>query len=372
MRGRPDRSSAHRGGCWRGSKGRIVHMALAASRRCGAGAAGDRPRSGRRRARGRAAGRGRGRAHRRSRATLNFWLRRHQSLIQRHARSFSAKRNRPAGCCSTASSFSPSQRRSVVAGGGNADRRRPSSLKKARVTRRAACCCRPTTRAQRWRAWPRLSARACRRVICLGDSFHEATGRSAMPGDAAALGVRWSSATTGSGLPAITIRFCRRCSADGRSSASSNSTLGVAPPSGGRRHRRNQRPLSSEIAYRCARPALERRLFHRRLAPHRAPAFGAYTGGLHIESEPIRALFPAAFRIDLLLRGQFDPRRQDPIAAAERNQTAPLTFFSAWRNSGKDFSDGAKIFEIGRSRCRARDEEAQRRHAQKRSQRQEG
>ncbi|HEY3916629.1 MAG TPA: ligase-associated DNA damage response endonuclease PdeM [Stellaceae bacterium] len=34
------------------------------------------------------------------------------------------------------------------------------------------------------------------------------------------------------------------------------------------------------------------------------PAFGAYAGGLHIESEPIRALFPADFRIDLLLRGQ--------------------------------------------------------------------
>jgi len=45
------------------------------------------------------------------------------------------------------------------------------------------------------------------------------------------------------------------------------------------------------------------------------PAFGAYTGGLHIESEPIRALFPAAFRIDLVLRGQL-MRREYPIAAA--------------------------------------------------------
>jgi hypothetical protein len=45
------------------------------------------------------------------------------------------------------------------------------------------------------------------------------------------------------------------------------------------------------------------------------PAFGAYTGGLHIESEPIRALFPAAFRIDLVLRGQI-MRREYPIAAA--------------------------------------------------------
>jgi uncharacterized protein len=33
------------------------------------------------------------------------------------------------------------------------------------------------------------------------------------------------------------------------------------------------------------------------------PAFGAYTGGLHIESPPIRALFPTAFKIDLMLRG---------------------------------------------------------------------
>jgi uncharacterized protein len=33
------------------------------------------------------------------------------------------------------------------------------------------------------------------------------------------------------------------------------------------------------------------------------PAFGAYTGGLHIESPAIRALFPTAFKIDLMLRG---------------------------------------------------------------------
>jgi DNA ligase-associated metallophosphoesterase len=45
------------------------------------------------------------------------------------------------------------------------------------------------------------------------------------------------------------------------------------------------------------------------------PAFGAYTGGLHIESEAIRALFPAAFRIDLVLRGQI-MRREYPIVAA--------------------------------------------------------
>ena len=41
------------------------------------------------------------------------------------------------------------------------------------------------------------------------------------------------------------------------------------------------------------------------------PAFGAYAGGLHIESEPIRALFPASFRIDLVLRGQL-MRREFP------------------------------------------------------------
>jgi uncharacterized protein len=45
------------------------------------------------------------------------------------------------------------------------------------------------------------------------------------------------------------------------------------------------------------------------------PAFGAYTGGLHIESEPIRALFRASFRIDLVLRGQL-MRREYPAAAA--------------------------------------------------------
>jgi len=44
------------------------------------------------------------------------------------------------------------------------------------------------------------------------------------------------------------------------------------------------------------------------------PAFGAYTGGLHIDSEAIRALFPASFRIDLVLRGQL-MRRDYPIAA---------------------------------------------------------
>ena len=45
------------------------------------------------------------------------------------------------------------------------------------------------------------------------------------------------------------------------------------------------------------------------------PAFGAYTGGLHVESEAIRALFPARFRVDLVLRGQL-MRREYPIAAA--------------------------------------------------------
>ena len=44
------------------------------------------------------------------------------------------------------------------------------------------------------------------------------------------------------------------------------------------------------------------------------PAFGAYSGGLHIDSEAIRALFPASFRIDLVLRGQL-MRRDYPIAA---------------------------------------------------------
>jgi len=44
------------------------------------------------------------------------------------------------------------------------------------------------------------------------------------------------------------------------------------------------------------------------------PAFGAYTGGLHIESEPIRALFPSSFRIDLLLRGRL-MRREYPVTA---------------------------------------------------------
>jgi len=44
------------------------------------------------------------------------------------------------------------------------------------------------------------------------------------------------------------------------------------------------------------------------------PAFGAYTGGLHIDSEAIRALFPASFRIDLVLRGHL-MRRDYPIAA---------------------------------------------------------
>jgi uncharacterized protein len=44
------------------------------------------------------------------------------------------------------------------------------------------------------------------------------------------------------------------------------------------------------------------------------PAFGAYTGGLHVESEAIRALFPARFRIDLVLRGQL-MRREYPITA---------------------------------------------------------
>jgi len=46
------------------------------------------------------------------------------------------------------------------------------------------------------------------------------------------------------------------------------------------------------------------------------PAFGAYTGGLHIDSDPIRALFPTRFRVDLLLRGQL-MRREYPAPDIE-------------------------------------------------------
>ena len=68
-----------------------------------------RPRGGLWRGDGRAGRRGRGTAHRGSRATLNFWRRRHRSLIQRGMRFFLRKTKQPAGCCSTASSFSPSR-----------------------------------------------------------------------------------------------------------------------------------------------------------------------------------------------------------------------------------------------------------------------
>ena len=44
------------------------------------------------------------------------------------------------------------------------------------------------------------------------------------------------------------------------------------------------------------------------------PAFGAYAGGLHVESEPIRTLFPAGFRVDIMMRGQL--MRREFVAAA--------------------------------------------------------
>lgn len=45
------------------------------------------------------------------------------------------------------------------------------------------------------------------------------------------------------------------------------------------------------------------------------PAFGAYTGGLHVESAPIRALFPRGFMVDIVMRGQL-LRREFRAAAA--------------------------------------------------------
>ncbi len=45
------------------------------------------------------------------------------------------------------------------------------------------------------------------------------------------------------------------------------------------------------------------------------PAFGAYTGGLHVESEPIRALFPRGFSADIVMRGRL-LRREYAAAAA--------------------------------------------------------
>jgi hypothetical protein len=44
------------------------------------------------------------------------------------------------------------------------------------------------------------------------------------------------------------------------------------------------------------------------------PAFGAYTGGLHVESDAIRVLFPAAYRVDILLRGRLMRREFVPAA----------------------------------------------------------
>ncbi len=46
------------------------------------------------------------------------------------------------------------------------------------------------------------------------------------------------------------------------------------------------------------------------------PSFGAYTGGLHIDSPPIRALFPTRYRVDLMIRGRLVRREFVPQIAS--------------------------------------------------------
>jgi uncharacterized protein len=155
-----------------------------------------------------------------------------------------------------------------------------------------------------------------RRVICLGDSFHDGNGpERLLPGDAAALGALverhdwiWIAGNHDPILPAML---------GGRTIVGEFRLDGLVL-----RHQAEADALGEVSGHYHPKSHIDvrgRRLSgtcfihdERRVV---LPAFGAYTGGLHIESGPIRALFPASFRIDLVLRGQL-MRREYPIAAA--------------------------------------------------------
>jgi hypothetical protein len=155
-----------------------------------------------------------------------------------------------------------------------------------------------------------------RRVICLGDSFHDRNGPARLAqDDAAALHTLverhewiWITGNHDPILPA-TIggqTIVGEFQLDGLVLRHQAEADGVGEVSGHYHPKSHVDVRGRRLSGACFIHD-ERRIV--------LPAFGAYTGGLHIESEAIRALFPAAFRIDLVLRGQI-MRREYPIAAA--------------------------------------------------------
>lgn len=144
-----------------------------------------------------------------------------------------------------------------------------------------------------------------RRVVCLGDSFHDGDGPARLnASDAQALECLvaahdwiWVTGNHDRALPAII---------GGRVATGEVRLDGLVL-----RHQADGDAVGEISGHFHPKSAIDIR--GRRLSGacfiHDAkrivlPAFGAYTGGLHVESAPIRALFPGGFRIDLVIRGQ--------------------------------------------------------------------
>jgi DNA ligase-associated metallophosphoesterase len=155
-----------------------------------------------------------------------------------------------------------------------------------------------------------------RRVICLGDSFHDGDGPERLSAaDAAALRTLverhdwiWIAGNHDPVLPAVLggRAIIGELQLDGLVMRHQAVADAIGEVSGHYHPKSHVNVRGRRLSGACFIHD-ERRIV--------LPAFGAYTGGLHVESEAIRALFPTAFRIDLVLRGQI-MRREYPIAAA--------------------------------------------------------
>ncbi len=198
-----------------------------------------RPRGGLRRGDGRAGRRGRGTAHRGSRATLNFWRRRHRSLIQRGMRVLPPQ-NEAAGRLllngvelfaePSGALWWPVAATLIVA---------DLHLEKGTSYATRGVLLPPyDTRTTLARLAEAIGPRV-RRVICLGDSFHDGDGPER------SIARRYGDLAYAGRAPRLDLdrRQSRSDSAgdarrtDGRRRASTR-RFGVAPPSGSRRHRR--------------------------------------------------------------------------------------------------------------------------------------
>lgn len=160
------------------------------------------------------------------------------------------------------------------------------------------------TRATLARLAAAIGPRVCR-VVCLGDSFHDADGPERLAGaDASTLAALVAAHewiwVTGNHDPALPGQIGGRI-------VSGEWALGGLVL----RHQAEADAIGEVSGHFHPKSHVDvrgRRLSgacfihdERRIV---LPAFGAYTGGLHVESEPIRALFPAAFRVDIVMRGQ--------------------------------------------------------------------